>query len=112
MLIKFVLRGRVRPWTDQVLIYTDTLPMKSRQEALVVNQTIKGSCQTELNGKKFTVLHHESASNYWLQVADYCSWSICRKWEFGDTEAYDLLRSKLAATEIAPMSRGDGTTYY
>ena len=112
MLINFVLRGRVRPWTDRVLIYTDTLPMKSRQEASAVNQTIKASCKRELNGKKFTVLHHESTSNYWLQVADYCSWSVCRKWEFADTEAYDLLRPRLAAPEIAPMNRGDGTIYY
>jgi hypothetical protein len=112
MLIKFVLRGRLRPTTDRVLIYTDTLPMKSRQEAMAVNQTIKASCQKELKGKKFTILHHESVSNYWLQVADYCSWSICRKWEFADTEAYDLLLPRLAASEIDPMSRGDGTIYY
>jgi hypothetical protein len=111
-LLNFVLRGRVRPSTNQVLIFTDTLPMKSRQEAVAVNQTIRASCRHELNGKKFTVLHHGAVSNCWLQVADYCSWSLCRKWEFDDTEAYDLLRPRLAAPEISPMRRGDGTIYY
>jgi len=112
MVLNFVLRGRVRPHTTQVLIYTDTLPMPTKAECLAVNKTIKASCQATLKGKPFKILHHPSESNYWLQVADYCSWTICRKWEFGDTKAYDLLRPRLADTEIAPMSRGDGTLYY
>jgi Protein of unknown function (DUF3800) len=112
MVLNFVLRGRIRPSTNRVLIYTDTLPMRSRRESTAVNTTVKASCQKELRGKKFTILHHPSESNYWLQIADYCSWSICRKWEFNDCETYELLKDRLAAPEIAPMSRGDGTVYY
>ena len=38
---------------------------------------------------------------------------ICRKLEHGVTlDAYDLLRPRLAATELAPMSLGDVTIYY
>ncbi len=111
MVLKFVLRGRVRPTASQVLIYTDTLPMKSRAEAATVSAVIKASCHAELPETPFRILHHRSESNYWLQVADYCAWSICRKWESGDSESYDLLRPRLAATELAPMSRGD-TIYY
>lgn len=110
--INFVLRGRVRPWTESILIYTDTLPMSSKAEAAAVNLTLKSSCLRELQGKTFRIMHHATESNCWLQVADYCSWSICRKWEFNDTTAYDRLYPRLAAPEIAPMSRGDGTIYY
>lgn len=112
MVIKFILRGRVRPRTNQVLIYTETLPMRTRAMKAAVNQTLKASCQRELNGKPFKIMHHVSESNYWLQVVDYCSWSVCRKWESHDTWAYDLLHPRIAATEITPMSRGDGTIYY
>lgn len=30
-----------------------------------------------------------------LQVADYCSWAIQRKWESGDTRSYDLIKNKI-----------------
>lgn len=110
MVLKFVLRGRVRPGTSQVLIYTDTLPFSKAQKKSVEG-AIKGSCRKELS-IPFQVLHHRSEGNYWIQIADYCSWSICRKWEHQDTYFYDLLKCRLAATEIAPMSKGDGMQYY
>jgi hypothetical protein len=31
-----------------------------------------------------------------LQVADYCTWAIQRRWERGDTRSYDLIKSKIA----------------
>jgi hypothetical protein len=30
-----------------------------------------------------------------LQVADYCAWSIQRKWEMGDSRSYDIIKSKI-----------------
>lgn len=30
-----------------------------------------------------------------LQIADYCAWAIQRKWERGDTWAYDLISNKI-----------------
>jgi len=30
-----------------------------------------------------------------LQVADYCSWAIQRKWENGDTRSYELIKDKV-----------------
>lgn len=111
MVLNFVLRGRVRPGTNLVLVYTDTLPMK-KKEASAVNGTIKASCQRELKGVPFRILHHSSESNYWIQIADYCSWAMNRKWQFNDTSYYDKLWPRLAAREIAPMGKGDGTIYY
>ena len=32
-----------------------------------------------------------------LQVADYCSWAVQRKWERGDSRSYDLIRDKIVA---------------
>jgi hypothetical protein len=112
MVLRFVLKGRVRPFTQQVLIYTDTLPMGSKKESLVVNTTIKSECQKHLKGVQFRVMHHTGDSNYWIQVADYCSWAINRKWEWEETESYDLLRPRLAAPELALTDKGDGTEYY
>ncbi|MGD0630956.1 MAG: DUF3800 domain-containing protein [Terracidiphilus sp.] len=112
MVLRFILRGRVRPGTSQILIYTDTLPMAQKKQASSVQAAIKSSCQREQPNIPFHVLNHRRESNAWLQVADYCCWSVSRKWEHGNTDAYDRLKVKLAAAEIDPMSRGDGKTYY
>jgi hypothetical protein len=111
MVLRFILRGRVRPGTSQILIYADTLPMV-RKQATSVQVAIKSSCQREQTNIPFHVLNHRRESNAWLQVADYCCWSVCRKWEHGNTDAYDRLKVKLSATEIDPTSRGGGRTYY
>ncbi len=44
-----------------------------------------------------------------LQVADYCSWAIYRKWERGDTKFYDIIEDKIR-TEFDLFGRG--TSYY
>lgn len=36
-----------------------------------------------------------SASDPCLQVADYCTWAIQRKWERGDSRSYNLIKSKI-----------------
>lgn len=112
MVLRFVFRGRLKKATPCVLIYTDTLPF-SGERARSAESAIKSACRTALpKTTTFHVLHHRRESNVWLQIADYCCWSVCRKWEHGDQNAYDQLRSRLAAKEIEPMSSGDGTIYY
>jgi len=111
MVLRFVFRGRLLRGTSQVLVYTDTLPFTKRQ-AQAVEVGIKHECQRDLGGKPFRVCHHRTESNAWLQVVDYCCWAMYRKWEHGDIVAYNALRPHLAAPEIDPMSRGDGTIYY
>lgn len=32
-----------------------------------------------------------------LQLADYCTWAIQRKWERDDTRSYDLIKDKIAS---------------
>ena len=32
-----------------------------------------------------------------LQLADYCTWAIQRKWERGDTRSYDLIRDRITS---------------
>lgn len=112
-LLKFVLKGSVfRPGTNRVLVYADTLPMTNAKREGVL-KALKETCASSLPA---SVQHHafsyRSHSNKWLQVADYCCWSMCKKWERGDTRTYDQLRPRLAATELVITDWGDGFTYY
>ena len=45
-----------------------------------------------------------------LQLADYCTWAIQRKWETGETWAYDLIRPRI--TYEYDMFRKGTKTYY
>jgi hypothetical protein len=113
MVLRFVFKGRIRPGTDKVLIYTDTLPFPNKKRVLVVETAIKASCRADLPSEiSFEVCNHRRESNPWIQVADYCCWSVFRKWEHALVDAYNQLKWKMPAREIDPMSRGDGTIYY
>jgi hypothetical protein len=112
MVLRFVFKGRIKPNTGAVLIYTDTLPFVGKR-AKAAEVAIKMACRSDLPaGLPFHVLHHRRESNSWIQVADYCCWGVCRKWEQGNRDVYDQLSPRIAATEIDPTSLGDGTTYY
>ncbi len=39
--------------------------------------------------------HWSTASDLGLQIADYCSWAIFRKWEEGDERSYRLIQDKI-----------------
>ena len=113
MVLRFVFKGRVRPRTAQVLVYFDTLPFSNKTETQAAEVAIKKSCRSDLpNGLLFQVFNHRRESNAWIQVADYCSWGVFRKWEHGNLDPYNRLSARIAAPEIDPMSRGDGTIYY
>ncbi len=109
MPLRFVFRGHRRQGTDRVLIYTDRLPSSAHHKP--VEKAIKLQCGADLSGVPFHVFHHPATSNAWLQVTDYCSWAVFRKWEFGDPSAYNALRDRLAAPELEIMARGM-TRYY
>ncbi len=77
-----------------------TLPVQKRRE------TIKKSTKSTLNAllpavTQHVILHHPSYAHCGLQVADYCSWSIFRKWEHNDSTYYETVMPAVASeTEV------------
>ena len=50
-----------------------------------------------------------SNSDPCLQIADYCTWAIQRKWEKNDSRSYDLIKDKIVSEyDIFRF----GSTYY
>jgi hypothetical protein len=45
-----------------------------------------------------------------LQVADYCTWAIQRKWESGKTRSYDLIKHRITH-EVDMWERGTKLYY-
>ncbi len=50
-----------------------------------------------------------SATDPCLQLTDYCTWAIQRKWEKGDSRSYDMIKNRI--TYEYDMFR-KGTSYY
>jgi len=108
--LKYVFNRHVQSGTDRVIIFTDTLPVNKLRDA--AEKTIKLTCRRELPKQiPFCVYHHASASNTWLQVADYCAWAVFKKWERGDHRTYNQLQGRLAEPELDALRAGTKLHY-
>lgn len=97
--LRFILRSRQTALASSVLICTDSIPNMKRKKG--VEKAIKLECGHEIpKGKTFHVYHHPSASNFWLQVADYCCWAVHRKHEHSDDSYYRLIEHRMAKPEL------------
>jgi hypothetical protein len=112
-LLKFILRGSLRPNTGRVLVFADTMPIDTNAKREGVMKAMKTTCASDLESNvAHHVFSHRRESNEWLQVADYCCWSVFKKWEYSDLRTYNALRPRLRSTEMDITARGDQTTYY
>ncbi len=90
-LLKYVLERADMDRVSEVIIVTDSIPLKRKRKA--IEKAIKMTLRAELPREtSFRVLHHASKSSFGLQIADYCNWAIYRKWQRGDTRSYNLIK--------------------
>lgn len=82
-LLRFVVGKESDRGARQFLVITDRLPFrgKRREAGIVARRTL---ARTLSVGTRIQTFHHTSCSHYGLQLADYCSWAMFRKWEKGD----------------------------
>jgi len=93
-LLQYVLNGYALNQFSQVLIFTDKLPVKRKKES--VEKAIKQTLSKKLpSTARYRIVHHESQSNSYLQIADYCNWAIYRKWNGNDERSYGVIKSAI-----------------
>ena len=81
----------------EVVVMTDTIPVNRKRKA--VEKSIQFAVTRRQPLKpRYRILHHRSCSHYGLQIADYFSCAIFRKWEKGDGSWRD---------RIEPAVRGE-----
>jgi Protein of unknown function (DUF3800) len=106
--LRFIFRGSIGKAASSLMIFTDTIPVNKRRDA--AEKAIKVACRAELGKIPFEIFHHPEESNSWIQVVDYCTWAVSRKWERKDTRTYLQILSRLHAPELDALK--DGTTLY
>lgn len=97
---------------DELLVVASSLQIKRKRKT---TKTAVHEAVTEVvNQVSPTVTCHcafsPSASDPCLQVADYLTWAVQRKYESEDHRSYDLVRH-LVESEFEPFRRG-ATLYY
>ncbi len=104
--MKFV-TPRIVQANDDLLVVGASLGTKKKQQVFhAAVQDVMWQVTTNVNHR---VAFWSAASEPCLQVADYCSWAIQRKWERGDTRSYAHIQQSVF-TEFDAFRFG--TTHY
>ncbi len=107
-LLRYVIEEIKLGDVSRVIIFTDQIPIKRKREA--IKKAIKKTLTQMLTkGVRYQIFHHDSKSNFDLQIADYCNWAIYRKWSNGDERSYNLIKTAIRS-EFDIFRRG--FTYY
>ena len=108
-LMKFVLPRRCDPSIGTIVVVTDELPEQRKRRAM--EKAVKSALKPLVPpGTTYHLYHHQSRSDINLQIADYFSWAIYRKWESDDLRSHRLVESAIKA-EGDLFARGDREYY-
>ncbi len=76
----------------EVIVFTDSLPVQRKRGA--VEKGVKLALAAMLPAAvRYRVLHHASKSNLDLQIADYCTWAVYRKWNGQDARSFQRIKT-------------------
>jgi hypothetical protein len=91
-LLRLILAQHPLNQFKEVIVFTDSLPVQRKRSAIEkgVKTTLAAMLPTEVS---YRVLHHASKSNMDLQIADYCTWAIYRKWAGQDARSFERIRT-------------------
>lgn len=78
---------------DEYLITTASVGTKKGQA--VFTNAVNDVVQQHLKRENWRTSFLPCSNDPCLQVADYCTWAIQRKWERGDTKSYDLIKDRI-----------------
>lgn len=92
--LKFLLPQVVGPG-DEVFVVSATLSLRRRRR--FASEAIAEVIARAAGTIPFRVAAWTASSEPCLQVADYCSWAIQRKWERDDPRSHVLIQDKIAS---------------
>jgi len=103
-LLRYILERSSLQAYSEVLVFTDRIPVNKKRSGVekAVKQTLK---QMLPEGTRYRIMHHDSKSNFDLQIADYFNWAVYRKWERGDERSVQRIQ-QVIRSEFDIFSRG------
>lgn len=94
------------------IIITDNLPIKQNKQKQIgaLKKGIKEYLKSNNLAIRYDIFHHSSASSANLQIVDYISWAIFRKYERHDDSYYDKIKKYILDEEV--MTKDRKTNHY
>lgn len=86
--LRYVLERSSVATSTSIVVITDSLPMRKKRDA--VSKAIRGEIRRARPHQPFTLVHHDTGSHGGLQIADYCTWAIHKKWTSNEVRPYPL----------------------
>jgi hypothetical protein len=91
-LLREILRHYPLDEFAEVIVFTDSLPVQRKRAAM--EKGVKTTLAAMLPATvRYRILHHASKSNLDLQIADYCTWAVYRKWNGNDDRSFRRVRA-------------------
>jgi|SRR5215213_8271060 len=90
-LLGYLLRGLKLDEYDEVLIFVAALHTGKRKSAMekAVKQTLSAMLPKRA---KYRLVYHAAKANFDLQIADYCTWAITKKWNSNELRPYQVIK--------------------
>ncbi len=89
------------------IIITDRLPVQKNKSKQIgaLKKGIKGYLKSNGLQVRYDIFHHCSASSTNLQIVDYVSWAIYRKYEHGKDSYYEKIKHYILDEEVMTKNR-------
>lgn len=88
--------GMPKPLSDCTELHVTAASVSTKAGQVSFTDAVKDVInQTEGKKRKTRTSFWPCGTDPCLQVADYCTWAIQRKWERGDTRYYDLIKDRI-----------------
>lgn len=81
--------------TDEDRLFVAAASLGTKAERAAFHQAIDDVVRQISPCRSHRVAFWPAASDPCLQIVDYCTWAIQRKWERSDSRSYDLIKDKV-----------------
>ncbi len=77
-------------------IHITAATIGTKKKRITFEDSVRDVCQQTMTNKQWRTSFWPSQADPCLQLADYCTWAIQRKWETGCARSYDLIKDRVA----------------
>jgi Protein of unknown function (DUF3800) len=78
-------------------LHINTASVGTKKGQAIYTNAVNNVVQQVLSGVKWVTTFTPAACDPCLQLADYCTWAIQRKWEKNDERSYALIQGRIAS---------------
>lgn len=94
-LVKYICKHYEKSGIKNMIIFTDRSPIKRKRDIIEKALKINLKICIPQNMQYCYILHHDAKSHHYLQIIDYCCWTVYRKWNNNNFRSYNLISDKI-----------------